>query len=289
VLLLVLAWQWFEVRTQDRDPRFVAMTLRYVAGLAILTVVVVAGAFLPSDPRIATWGAAATLWVAAAGLASLRADDDAIRATAVTDALSERFGLFVIIVLGEVVVGVADGLAEAGPTTVTMATGLVALTVGFGLWWNYFDFVGRRIPLPGAGPRMRWLLGHFPLTLSIAAAGAGMVSLVAHAGDGHTPAATAWLLGRATALALASLALILSAQPDDPGLAGLPIALWVGAGAAVVIAAPDLPPVWLTRAARVGPAGRVEPGVRPSGPPWSSVRRRGLTSGTPAPPAPNIR
>jgi hypothetical protein len=44
-----------------------------------------------------------------------------------TDSLAERFGLFVIIVLGEVVIGVVDGLSAAGRDATTILTGMLAL------------------------------------------------------------------------------------------------------------------------------------------------------------------
>jgi low temperature requirement protein LtrA len=49
-------------------------------------------------------------------------------------------------------------------------------------------------------PTVQWILGHLPLTAAVAA----MVSLVDHAHDGRTRAATAWVLG-ATMLVAASL------------------------------------------------------------------------------------
>jgi hypothetical protein len=49
------------------------------------------------------------------------------------------------------------------------------------------------------------MLSHLPITLSIAAAGAAMVSLIGHAGDARTPAGTAWLLVGAVALGLVAL------------------------------------------------------------------------------------
>ena len=51
------------------------------------------------------------------------------------------------------------------------------------------------------------MLSHLPITLAIAAAGAAIVSLIGHAGDDRTPAATAWLLAGAVALGLVSLIL----------------------------------------------------------------------------------
>ncbi len=52
------------------------------------------------------------------------------------------------------------------------------------------------------------MLSHLPLTAVIAAMGAAMVSLVDHAHDGRTPAATAWLLCAGAAVVLCATMLV---------------------------------------------------------------------------------
>lgn len=123
----------------------------------------------------------------------------------VTDSMVKRFGLFVIIVLGEVVVGVVGGLSNALRDPETIATGMFALIIGFGLWWNYFDLTGRRLPRADPGGSLIWVSTQLPLTLSIATAGAAMVSLIEHATDDRAPVATTWLLAGSVALGLVSL------------------------------------------------------------------------------------
>jgi low temperature requirement protein LtrA len=91
---------------------------------------------------------------------------------------------------------------------------LIALAIGFGFWWIYFDLVGRRPPRDEGGPVVTWMLSHLPITLSIAAAGAAMVSLISHAGDGRTPASTAWLLAGSVALGLVALTFAEQALAD---------------------------------------------------------------------------
>ena len=68
-----------------------------------------------------------------------------------TDSLVERFGLFTIIVLGEFVFGVVDGLSPPDRDALTITTGMIALVIGFGFWWLYFDLVGRRPPAARSG------------------------------------------------------------------------------------------------------------------------------------------
>ena len=96
---------------------------------------------------------------------------------------------------------------------------MIALVIGFGFWWIYFDLVGRRPPRPDGRALATWLLSHLPITMSITAAGAAMVSLIAHAHDARTPANTAWLLAGAVAVGLLALILTMRSLADAERLA----------------------------------------------------------------------
>ena len=64
------------------------------------------------------------------------------------------------------------------------------------------------------------MLGHLPLTAAIAAMGAAMVSLVDHAHESRTPAATAWILCAGAAAVLGATMVVcasLQAWSDDRG------------------------------------------------------------------------
>jgi low temperature requirement protein LtrA len=139
----------------------------------------------------------------------------------ITDSLTERFGAFIIIVLGETLTGVVAGLSGEPVGGLTLAVGLVAVVVGFGAWWTYFDFAGGRRPRTEPTATLQWMLGHLPLTAAVAAMGAAMLSLVDHAHDGRTPAATAWVLCAGAAVVLGATMLIaasLRAWDHDHGL-----------------------------------------------------------------------
>ena len=151
-----------------------------------------------------------------------------------TDSLVERFGLFTIIVLGEVVVGVADGVSAAEHNLETIATALLALSIGFGFWWNYFDFVGGRLPRPGRS-RVAWMFTHLPLAMSVAAAGAGMVGLIEHAGESQTPTGSALLISGATAGAALSIAGLTMTIPTHPARRAVPYTLTVAAVASLAL------------------------------------------------------
>lgn len=205
--------------------------------MAVAVAATFASAFLPAQLRLVVWACAATAWFVGmllAGLSMARLYD----AMPPTESLVERFGLFTIIVLGEVVFGVVDGLSAHDRDAKVITTGMIALVIGFGFWWIYFDVVGRRLPRAGA-PLARWLVSHMPITLSIAAAGAAMVSLIGHADDARTPLSTAWLLSGAVALGLTTLIVTERALADAHRLAvvyrPLGAALAVGAAAALVV------------------------------------------------------
>jgi low temperature requirement protein LtrA len=138
-----------------------------------------------------------------------------------TGELIERFAAFTIIVLGETLTGVVAGLSGQLVSRLTLGVGLVAVVVGFGVWRTYFDFAGHRHPRPEPAASLQWMLGHLPLTAAVAAMGAAMVSLVGHAHDGRTPAATGWVLCAGAAVVLYATMLVsasLQAWPRDRGL-----------------------------------------------------------------------
>ena len=82
------------------------------------------------------------------------------------------------------------------------------VVVGFGAWWTYFDFAGHRPLRPEPTAGLQWMLSHLPLTAAVAAMGAAMVSLVDHAQDSRTPAATAWVLCAGAAVVLCATMLV---------------------------------------------------------------------------------
>ncbi|MEV6054302.1 low temperature requirement protein A [Streptomyces sp. NPDC052107] len=201
VLFAVLAVLWLLASRGD-SPEFRRPSRLFVMGTAVCAVVLVVSAVLPAGVRMPAWGLLGGAYLAGFVVMLGTAFPAQAVALSVTDALTERFGLFIIIVLGETVTGVVDGLAHESTNALTLAVGLVAVVVGFGAWWTYFDFAGHRRPRPARASTVQWMLVHLPLTAAIAAMGAAMVGLVEHAHDSRTPAATAWVLCGGAAVVL---------------------------------------------------------------------------------------
>ena len=234
LLLFLLAWQWFTVVRRD-SAQYRRISLPFTISVIVSAVIMGASVFAPAPNRILIWALFLVAWIVWSSVLFSR---DRATSTIPTESVVERFGLFTIIVLGEVVVGVVEGLSEADRGIPATATAALALTIGFGLWWNYFDSVGRR--LPGTGSRyVLWLFGHLPATLAIAAAGAAMVSLIEHAGEAQTPVATSWLLAGSVAAALLSIILVARSLVKAREVPGVyrPLPLVLGAGALLVLLA----------------------------------------------------
>jgi low temperature requirement protein LtrA len=238
--LVVMTWLWYAVRRQDAlvHPEFLGDTGRYVVAMAVSVVVILVSAFLPAQLRLLVWAIFTVAW-AILLLLSGRSSIGLSRGMAPTDSLVERFATITIIVLGEVVFGVVDGLAQSKHDVTTISTGMIALTVGLGFWWIYFDVVGGKLPKPDGRALANWILSHYPITLSIAAAGAGMVSLIEHAHDDRTPEPTSWLLSGAVAMGLVFLIPTWRALAEATQLASVYRPLWIatvaGAAASVII------------------------------------------------------
>jgi low temperature requirement protein LtrA len=130
------------------------------------------------------------------------------RTTDVSPSAVERFGLFTIIVLGEVVVAVVRGVAgHHHLSPLVGATAALGMLVAIGLWWVYFDLVSHHLPRPDRITVSGWMYLHLPMTMGIAAVGAAILNVVEHAGK-PLPAEVRWLLVGATAVVLVSVALL---------------------------------------------------------------------------------
>jgi low temperature requirement protein LtrA len=213
VLFAVLAVLWLFAARGD-SPEYRRPSRLFVIGTAACSLLLSGTALLPASARVAAWGLLDAAYLAGFAAVILTAGPAQAAALTITDALIERFGLLIIIVLGETLTGVVAGLARVHVTALILSVGLVAVVVGFGAWWTYFDFAGHRHPRPGQTATVQWMLSHLPITGAIAAMGAAMVSLVAHADDGRTPAATAWILCAGAAVVLCATMLVSASLQD---------------------------------------------------------------------------
>jgi low temperature requirement protein LtrA len=128
--------------------------------------------------------------------------------------LPERFALFVILVLGESVAGVAHGLKDADWTASSIPVAVLSFVLAAALWWSYFDIAGaraKRLLNEAGGERSSnvhdaYIFGQLPLTLGLASVGAGIELAVVQSGAGEVPTGSRLLLAGGVAVYLASVA-----------------------------------------------------------------------------------
>jgi low temperature requirement protein LtrA len=210
LLFLLLGFLWWRVSRAD-PPEFARPTRLYVAATLAFAAGLAASVLLPADDRMITWATLSLFYLASIALVLVVVPGRFDATVAITDALIERFGLFVIIVLGETVSGVVSGLTTDPTSVPKLAVGIVCVLVGFGAWWTYFDFIGSRQPRNTRDATIAWLLGHLPVSAAIAGIGATMPTLITHAGEHRTASEPAWMMcGSAAAVLLFTIILIIS-------------------------------------------------------------------------------
>jgi low temperature requirement protein LtrA len=221
VNLLLLVVLWF--RTGLHDPHHRAASFPYSTAY-LLSALTFALSAAVSDPlRFWLWALGLAFQIAGMVVAMHRwrppesQEGDAVIAT--SPSLIERMGLFVIIVLGEVIVGAVDGMAQVRPLSFhEVVIGLLGVIVAIGMWWIYFDLISHRPPISHL--TQLWLNLHLPVVIAIAAGGAGVLNTVEGA-DHPLPDAVRWLLVGAAAVALvglAALTLTLEVRRRSPDL-----------------------------------------------------------------------
>ena len=203
---LLLAVIWF--RTGLHDPSHRLASNPYSAAYFLGASLFASSALVEGPARYWMWGVA--LFIESAGyvVAMNRwrppESQGGAAVIAVTASLIERMGLFVIIVLGEVIVGAINGMADLDPLTLNgMVIGLLGVLVAIGLWWIYFDLVSHHPPVSRL--TQSWLYLHFPLVVAIAAGGAGVLNTVEHSAT-PLPDALRWLLVGSLASAVLAIA-----------------------------------------------------------------------------------
>jgi low temperature requirement protein LtrA len=236
---LILVILWF--RTGLHDPSHRAASIPYSTGYLLSATLFAISANVNEPGRHWLWALALAVQIAGLVIAFHRwapppgQGGEAVIAT--TPSLIERLGLFVIIVLGEVIVGAVNGMADISSLGADgISVGLLGMLIAIALWWVYFDLVSHRAPI--SRRTQLWLYLHLPLVIAMAAGGAGVLNTIERA-DEPLPDSVRWLLVGSLAIALLSVALITHtleirrSHPDVYGAAEAAMLVSVTLGVAV--------------------------------------------------------
>jgi low temperature requirement protein LtrA len=241
--ITTLAW----ARAGYHVPQFRPVAIWLVSGFVLSIAMVLGSIALEGTPRLVVFLAALLVDV---GTPILTTRHNEALPSFSSRKLPERFGLFTIIVLGESIVGTVAGIArESDPTLASAIAGGLGIALGFGLWWIYFDFIGRRPPKDSAGWAFAWAYLHLPLMMAITAVGAAVLGVVSRADDA-VPDDARLLLAGAVAVALLAMAALertLSREADDPTHSGVSPLLKIAGAAAALVLVPigaGIPALW---------------------------------------------
>ncbi|WP_410676492.1 low temperature requirement protein A [Amycolatopsis sp. cmx-4-68] len=179
LMRLALVFQW--LRAARSDPECRPSAMRYAIGITVVQVLWVSYLWLPDGLHPYAFVVFAVLEMAVPVWAESRHGT-----TWHPHHIAERYGLFTLIVLGEVILSatnaVKEGAAEPGHTGALISLAAAGLVLVFSMWWLYFDRPGhaRLVRRPTMFTSMSWGYGHYFIFASAAAVGAGLEVAVAY-------------------------------------------------------------------------------------------------------------
>jgi low temperature requirement protein LtrA len=181
VMRLALVGQW--LRAAHGDPDGGATERRYALGVTLVQAAWVARLTLPGDVA----GAAFATLIVAELLVPVWAEQAAPTSWH-REHITERYGLFTIIVLGESILAATIALQAAAEDEAAKAS-LMSIAGGgllivFSMWWLYFER-GEHDVLTSNGAAFVWGYGHYFIFAAAAAVGAG-IEVFADYDTGHT-------------------------------------------------------------------------------------------------------
>jgi low temperature requirement protein LtrA len=208
---LILIIMWLRAGRHNAVVRPVAS--RYAVGFSLSVVLWTSSVFVPTPMRFFLPAAGLVIDMVTP-LSTLPIHAKLPRFS--SSHLPERFGLFIIIVLGESVIGVAAGAAKVHHITTTIALEIVlGLALAFAVWWLYFDFVTNRRAKNGIWWQAAWGYAHLPVLLGLTGNGAGVVAILATE-EHDLSGPQRWLLCGAVAAVLFAIGIIeLTLAPEE--------------------------------------------------------------------------
>ncbi|QVQ52598.1 low temperature requirement protein A [Spiractinospora alimapuensis] len=183
IMRLAMVGQWIRAAVEHPEGRPAAV--RYAAGIFVVQLGWIARLALPEE--WASWG----FLVLVVAELSVPVWAERVRGTPWHSGhIAERYGLFTIIVLGEVVLAATTAVQSALKDTAALDELIIAAASGllivFAMWWLYFDLLAES---PTTGSRgsttFVWGYAHYFVFASAAAVGAGL-EVIIDMDTGHT-------------------------------------------------------------------------------------------------------
>ncbi|MBR8833765.1 MAG: low temperature requirement protein A [Stigonema ocellatum SAG 48.90 = DSM 106950] len=186
------------------------LTARVAKGSGVAALLWLVSAFMPMPLRFGLWTLALTVDF---GTVMTAGESVHVELAPHTSHLPERFGLFTMIVLGDTVLAVVDGVAKQQWNVSSAIAAVFGMSIAFSLWWIYFDNLGgSAIQAARTCHHIRayqtWVYMHLPLVIGLAATGVGVEHVVSSDPGVALPSAERWLICAGLSLCLLSLGVI---------------------------------------------------------------------------------
>ncbi|HTB99849.1 MAG TPA: low temperature requirement protein A [Ferruginibacter sp.] len=200
---LLLIYMWLTAGTAPIEKK---LSVYFSIGSLISATLFAVSVFLPSPYMFYVW-ALAIVADLATPLFTLKLQAKLPKIS--TSHLPERFGLLVILTLGETVIGTLNSLPQlSAPSLLTVTVAIESLLVSFMIWWLYTDHVMYRVFKPGILPALSWCYLHLPIAICIIALSAVQNGMIASVTIGHASADLLWQLPLFTIMILLIIALL---------------------------------------------------------------------------------
>ncbi len=226
----------------------------YIVGYSATTGLWLLSIFVSSPFRYALWSVAMVIDLAIPTRAWAALKEHAV----VISHLTERYGTFFIIVLGQSVVAVVAGVAAFEFTFESWVVAGLGFVIALCLWWIYFDLADTSVVGRGA-LGLVYVYGHFPLLAGVAVFGVGIKLAITQGALPALGAGTRWALaGGIAAFALSLAALHIGAEWTSMrdhtflgriGLAAVTLTLAAAGG--------HIPPAWFVAVVAVAVLGQL--------------------------------
>src|SRR2546423_846158 len=158
-----------------------AGTFGFTAGLWLASV------FVPEPYRFVMWGVALAIDLAVPPFAWRTLEGTPV----VVSHLTERYGTFFIVVLGESIASVVAGVAGLAFSFEAWVVAGTCFFTALCLWWIYFDLADTSVLGRGV-LGLVYLYAHFPLLGGVASFGAGTKLAIMHADDAALEVGARW-------------------------------------------------------------------------------------------------
>jgi low temperature requirement protein LtrA len=257
VMRVAMLAQW--VRVARQDPAHARVALGYVITITVSQLGWTGALFL--DLRIGAFLPLALVLVGIELIGPILAERRDGGTPWHPHHIAERYGLLVIITLGEGILGTIVAVAalvdHVGWSAEAILVAVAGVGLTFGLWWNYFIIPSADVLAHHRHRSWGWGYGHIPLLAAIAAIGAG-IHVAAYVVEGDaTIGVIGAVLATAIPVAIATLAYFVLysylVRGFDPFHLGLFAATMAVLGLAVALAAQGLSLGWSLIIVMLGP------------------------------------